>query len=321
MNHLSGMDATFLHMETPETPMHVGGLILFDLPAGYEGDFYEDVKAHIESRMHLAPVFTRKLALMPFELADPVWVDDDDIDLDYHIRRVVLSRPGTMAQLEAYVGRLHSSLLDRSRPLWEFYVIEGLKSGQVGFYTKAHHAAMDGAAGALLAQAILDTTEEPRKIKPPTRRRVASNYQLGMAELAGAAIKNTAMQYVKLAKILPAAAKALAKVAMPGKAADGTAPASLRQRLKGLSLGPKTAFNVSITNQRVFAAQSLPLSAKRRQSSSRRTFSRKSMRCVRGRSSSTGGRSWPTARRWNCGRSRKWRARFRCACSAWGRKR
>ena len=123
MDHLSGMDAAFLHMETPETPMHVGGLILFELPAGYAGDYYEDVKAHIARRMHLASVFTRKLALMPFELANPVWVDDDDVDLDYHVRRVILPRPGTREQLDAYVGRLHSSLLDRSRPLWEFYVI------------------------------------------------------------------------------------------------------------------------------------------------------------------------------------------------------
>ena len=75
-------------------------------------------------------MFERKLAQMPFELSNPVWVDDDDIDLDYHIRRVMLSKPGTFKQLEQMVGRLHSSLLDRSRPLWEFYVIEGLETGQ-----------------------------------------------------------------------------------------------------------------------------------------------------------------------------------------------
>lgn len=104
MNHLSGMDATFLHLETPEMPMHVGGLNLLELPPDYTGDLWEDIKAHIGSRLHLAPMFTRKLALMPFELADPVWVDDDDVDLDYHVRRVILPRPGTREQLDAYVG-------------------------------------------------------------------------------------------------------------------------------------------------------------------------------------------------------------------------
>ena len=256
MQHLSGMDATFLHLESPEMPMHVGGLNILELPAGYNGDLWEDIKAHIASRLHLAPVFTRKLALMPFELANPVWVDDDDVDLDYHIRRVILPRPGTRAQLEAYIGRLHSSLLDRSRPLWECYVIEGLQSGQAAFYTKAHHAGMDGAAGAVLAGAILDTSPEPRAVKPPRTRRAGPDYQLGVAELAGAALKNTAVQYIKFIKLLPAAAKVLAGIAWPPRGEDGQRASRLP---KGMKLGPRTLFNVSITNQRVFAGLSLPL--------------------------------------------------------------
>src|SRR5262245_39287928 len=124
MHLLSSLDASFLHLETPETPMHVGSLMLLELPAGYEGDFYEDLKAMIGKRMHLATVLTRKLAQRPFELAEPVWIDDDDIDLDHHVRSLTLRRPGTMEQLERLVARLHSSLLDRSRPLWEMYVIE-----------------------------------------------------------------------------------------------------------------------------------------------------------------------------------------------------
>jgi WS/DGAT/MGAT family acyltransferase len=263
MKHLSGMDASFLHLETPEMPMHVGGLNVLALPDGYEGDIWEDIKAHIARRMHLAPVFTRKLALMPFELANPVWVDDDDIDLDYHVRRVVLPRPGTRAQLQAHVGRLHSSLLDRSRPLWECYVIEGLRAeehgGHVAFYTKSHHAGMDGAAGAVLAAAILDLTAEPRRVQPPPARRITHDYQLGMAELAGAALKNTAVQMWKLLKLLPEVARVTARVAVPPKAADGKRPAGLWQGLKRLRLAPRTAFNVAITNQRAFAGVSLPL--------------------------------------------------------------
>ncbi len=141
MNHLSGLDAMFLHVESPEMPMHVGSLNVLDLPEGYAGDFFEDAKAHISSRMHLADLFTRKLALMPFDLSNPVWVDDEDIDIDHHIRHITLPKPGSNRQLQQYVARLHSSLLDRSRPLWELFVIDGLKSGQVAVYVKAHHAA------------------------------------------------------------------------------------------------------------------------------------------------------------------------------------
>ena len=98
MDHLSSIDASFLHLETPETPMHVGSLMLFDLPKGYRGDYYEDVKALFAKRMHLCSLFHRKLAQMPFELADPVWIEDDDVDLDYHVHSSTLRRPGTMAR-------------------------------------------------------------------------------------------------------------------------------------------------------------------------------------------------------------------------------
>jgi hypothetical protein len=104
--HLSSIDASFLHLETPETSMHVGSLMLFDFSEGYESDYYDDVKAQLAKRLHLARLFHRKLAPMPFELADPVWIDDDDIDLDYHVRSVTLRKPGTMAQLEVLVARL-----------------------------------------------------------------------------------------------------------------------------------------------------------------------------------------------------------------------
>lgn len=86
MNHLSSVDAAFLHLETPETPMHVASLMLFELPKCYQGDYYEDVKALLAKRMHLASIFQRKLAQMPFELAEPAWIEDDDVDLDYHVR-------------------------------------------------------------------------------------------------------------------------------------------------------------------------------------------------------------------------------------------
>lgn len=267
MKHLSGLDATFLYLETPETPMHVGGLHLFEMPAGYQGDFYEDLKAHVAKRMHLAPVFTRKLAQMPFELANPVWIDDEDIDLDYHLRRIVLSKPGTLAQLETYVGRLHSTLMDRSRPLWEFYVIDGLKDGRVGFYSKVHHAAVDGQAGVALANAILDLTPVPREVKASARKR-GGQYQLGVAELVGAALSNQLMQYAKLARLLPGVAKTIgvaagqaagrAIAARRGAKVEVPGPKAAKPQTRNWQIGPRTPLNVAVTNQRSFATASIP---------------------------------------------------------------
>ncbi|MGH8797621.1 MAG: wax ester/triacylglycerol synthase domain-containing protein, partial [Caldimonas sp.] len=199
MKHLSIVDGAFLHLESAEMPMHVGSLHLFEAPAGYQGNWYEAVKTHVARRMHLAPVFTRKLALMPFDLANPVWIDDDDIDLDYHIRHLVLSKPGSFEQLEALAARLHSSLLDRSRPLWEFYVIEGLADGRIGFYAKVHHAAVDGQAGVAMGRSMFDLTPEPRPVKAP-RASQGHRYQLGVAELLAAALQNQFQQVVETLK-------------------------------------------------------------------------------------------------------------------------
>ncbi|MGN1290323.1 MAG: wax ester/triacylglycerol synthase family O-acyltransferase [Bradyrhizobium sp.] len=255
MDQLSSMDASFLHLETPETPMHVGSLMIFDLPEGYQGDYYEDVKEMLGKRLHLSALLNRKLAQMPFQLAEPVWIEDDDIELDYHVRTVTLRRPGTMAQLEQLVARLHASLLDRSRPLWEMYVIDGLENGQVAFYTKAHHSGVDGKAGVELAKVLYDVTPTMREVPPPRRKRAAAQYQLGVTELLQAAANNAAQQYRKLAELLPTAAKAL------GTAASVMASQRSQKGERSLSLGlaPKTVFNDSITNQRSYSTMTLPL--------------------------------------------------------------
>jgi len=255
MDHLSGMDAAFLHIETPETPMHVGSLMLFELPKGYKGDYYEDVKTMLVKRLHLCSVLHRKLAQMPFELAEPVWIEDDDVDLDFHVRSATLRRPGTLAQLHQLVARLHSTLLDRSRPLWEMVVIEGLENGQVAFYSKAHHSGVDGKAGVELAKVLYDVGPEMREVPPPRRTRGGSRYQLGVAELLQAAVSNSAQQYLKVAKLLPTAAKALGaagKVIAMRKTVKG-------ERSLNIGLAPKTIFNESITNQRSFSTLSVPL--------------------------------------------------------------
>jgi diacylglycerol O-acyltransferase / wax synthase len=273
MDHLSGLDATFLYLETPEQPMHVGGLNIFELPAGYEGDFVDDLRTHITQRMHLAPVFRRKLVNMPFELANPIWVADEDVDMEYHIRSTVLPKPGSRAQLDKLVGRLHSSLLDRSRPLWEFYVIEGLQTPidvpagtrHVAFYSKVHHAAVDGAAGVALANAIMDVTAIPRTVRPAPQRRAITTDNFGIAELAVSGIKNTAIQTAILAKNLPGLARAAYSMLRPPKSDEPTLGVAGLEMVdsppKNRWFAPKTPINVSITNQRTFSSLSFPLSA------------------------------------------------------------
>jgi WS/DGAT/MGAT family acyltransferase len=258
MKHLSGVDSAFLHLESPEMPMHIGSLNVLDLPPGYSGDFYEDTKAHITSRMHLAEIFTRKLALMPLDLSNPVWVEDEDIDMDYHIRHVTLPKPGTNRQLQQYVARLHSSLLDRSRPLWEFFVIDGLKSGQVALYSKVHHAGIDGQAGVAVAKAIFDLEATGRVIKAARPRARRNQYQLGIAELLGAAVRNTLHQSVGLVKSLPVIVRAAKTALIPEKNASGKRDWSLPKDFK--LFAPRTSLNVAITNQRTFAGRTVPLS-------------------------------------------------------------
>jgi diacylglycerol O-acyltransferase len=250
MKALSGLDGTFLHLETPETPMHVGSLHLFDLPSAYRGDFHADVKRQMKIRVHLAPVFTRKLAPMPLQIANPVWVEEDKVDLDYHVQRVTLPSPGTQAQLEDCAGRLHSELLDRSRPLWRLAVIDGLQTGQAAYYIKVHHAVLDGQAGVLLATALFDVTTKARR---GARGAGAHADHPGMAELAAAALKHDVGQYIKLLRHLPDVVKTLAGLLR-------AAPDQTRGQLgQNFSFGPKTSLNVPITGGRGFAALSIPL--------------------------------------------------------------
>jgi WS/DGAT/MGAT family acyltransferase len=230
--------------------MHVGSLHLFDLPPGYRGDFHADIKRQMKSRLRLAPVFTRKLAPMPLQFANPVWIEDDRVDLGHHVHRVTLPAPGTQAQLEDCAGRLHSELLDRSRPLWRLYVFDGLESGQAAYYVKVHHAVLDGQAGVLLAQALFDIGPAARLVP---RGSAAHGEHPGMASLAAAALKHDAGQYIKLLRHLPDVVKTLAGLF---RAAPGEAKGRLGQNF---AFGPKTPLNVPVTGARGFAALSIPV--------------------------------------------------------------
>lgn len=261
MDHLSGSDAAFLHLESPETPMHVGGLAILELPADYSGDFMDDVRTHIHDRMHMAPIFQRKLINMPFDIANPIWVMDEDIDIDYHIRHVIVPPPATRNTVDKLVARLHSSLLDRSRPLWEMHILDGLPvpsdlpkgTRYVGLYSKMHHAALDGMGGQVLMEAIMDVTAVPRPPKKRMRRReTARGDNYGIAELTASGVMHNISQSVKLTKNLPKLTLKAFDLFKTTKNPDG----SEAKRMNWLA--PKTPLNATITNQRSFARFSIP---------------------------------------------------------------
>ncbi|WP_242481208.1 wax ester/triacylglycerol synthase family O-acyltransferase [Rubrivivax gelatinosus] len=255
MQALSGVDGAFLHLETPQTPMHVGSLHLFTRAAGARGDFAAAVRRQMKQRLHLAPVLTRRLATMPLQFANPVWVEERDVDLDWHVQRIAVPAPGTQAELEDCVAALHSQLLDRSRPLWRIWVLDGLASGEVGYYVQVHHALLDGKAGVLLAQALFDATPEPPRLP---RGKARPGEHPGLLALAATALARDAGLYVKLVRQLPQALQVIGGLLGAGapKRRSGEGDGRMRQNL---AFGPKTALNVPIGPERGFAAVSVPL--------------------------------------------------------------
>ncbi|MDQ3025666.1 MAG: wax ester/triacylglycerol synthase family O-acyltransferase [Pseudomonadota bacterium] len=251
MKHLSALDAVFLHLETPETPMHVGSLMLLDRPPGRKKP-YAAIRDHIARRLHLAPVFSRKLAFMPLDLANPVWLDADEIDLDHHIRGLTLPAPGTDTQLEDAVAKLHEATLDRARPLWQFTVIEGLASGKVAFYAKIHHAALDGQGGIAVAQALLDAEKRPKEIGPRPSAAEQRPGRRSAVSMLGAALRNTVAQYGRMVRGVPDVVKAAAR-------GGAVALSSAQLRKRGITLGPRTPLNAAISPRRAFVTAQIPL--------------------------------------------------------------
>ncbi|HNH35361.1 MAG TPA: wax ester/triacylglycerol synthase family O-acyltransferase [Rhodocyclaceae bacterium] len=255
--HLSATDAAFLYLETPEMPMHVASLFILDPPAEFSGDFYEVLKAHLAKRIHISPIFQRRVETMPFDITVPVWVDCVP-DLDYHVRHVILPKPGTLDQVKAYVARLHSSLLDRSRPLWEIYLFEGLESGEYAVYSKVHHSALDGQGSIEMVKALLDITPVPREVRA-SRHRLDRDMHFGVAEMIQAALANGLHQAVRTVKIVPPALRNAVSYLRSLRQEAKEAPEGTGDRSWRRFFAPRTPLNVTITNQRVFGTLSLPL--------------------------------------------------------------
>lgn len=237
MTFITPSDAMFLASETREHPMHVGGLHVFRLPDGAPPDYVHDLYRRLLESTEPAGMYRRKPA-WPGPLSGALrWADDDDVDLDYHVRHSALPRPGRVRELLALVSRLHGTLLDRHRPLWEFHLIEGLDDNRFAVYGKVHHALTDGVNAVRNTAAMLSDqpTGTPRPLWGPRPRATRDP-----ARPRG---------FVKdLAGVLPAAAQVVTKgLRTPDAALPFTAP--------------KTVLNRPLTGARRFAAQSWPMAA------------------------------------------------------------
>ena len=279
---LSSVDGSFLYLETPETPMHVGSMAIFKLPEGYKGDFFEEFKAQIQARLHLAPVLRWKLERTPLDIDNPSWVEDDQFDIDRHIFRASLAAPHDRATLERIVGWMHAKLLNRARPLWEFYVFEGMANNEVGLYSKMHHSLIDGGAGAALTEIVYgdgNVSQTETKKADTKKNDPIGELFTGYASLWAQPLGLTAQgklpdiltgkrqdlgsilmdgfarqlrQPFEYMKALPEVAKALSSVA--GKLREGGV-----QGLKD-AVAPSTPLNRTVSSERSFAAVSVSMS-------------------------------------------------------------
>jgi WS/DGAT/MGAT family acyltransferase len=250
MQRLSGLDATFLYLESPSNLMHVASTAIFDpstVPGGYS---FEKVKELVDSRLHLLPPFRRRLVEVPFQLHHPLWIEDPDFDLDYHMRRAALPSPGGEEELAEFAADVMSRPLDRTRPLWEMYVIEGLENGLIATVTKTHHAAIDGVSGNELTVNLLDLQPEPAEIPPDTEwkpDRVPTDL-----ELVGYALSSLSRQPVLGLKAARRTVEAAVTLRRRNRRPEITPPPAP-------FAAPRTSLNGAITPHRKFAFTQISL--------------------------------------------------------------
>src|SRR4051812_12971158 len=204
MRQLTSLDAQFLALENDRQSGHVGGLAILDPSTAPGGTLRcPDVTELLRERLPLLPPMRWRLAEVPLGLDYPYWVDDGDFDLGYHVRELALASPGTDKQLAQQVARIISRPLDRARPLWELYVIEGLQSGRVAVLTKIHHAVIDGLWGAEIMGLLLDLSPEGREL--PAGRSTGAGQAPGGAEMLGRGLLGVAKYPVRMLRAVPAA--------------------------------------------------------------------------------------------------------------------
>jgi diacylglycerol O-acyltransferase / wax synthase len=240
------MDATFIHMETPDMHLHVVGTLVLDpstMPGGYS---FETIKNTIAQRIHLIPPFRRKLVSVPFNLANPVWIEDPDFDLDAHIHRIAVPAPHTMRELAEVVNDIASRPLDRSRPLWDMWVVEGLEDGHIALASKIHHSAIDGVTGADMMVHLFDLSPEGAEVEPPGDWQPEA--KPSDVELVANALASNVTQPVRLARMLFKTGQGLlTAVQIQRNREDGRPGPTLP------FTAPQTPFNGAITGHRAVA--------------------------------------------------------------------
>ena len=177
---LSGLDASFLYMETPTLHMHVAITAVFDpstVPGGYS---FRRIRQLINDRIPLAPVFQRRLVEVPMRLGHPVWVDDPEFDIDNHLRRAALPSPGGMRELADFAADVISRQLHRDRPLWEMWIVEGVEDGKIALVAKMHHSTIDGVSGAELLGVLFDLEPDPPATPRPHPAAARLAHPLGL---------------------------------------------------------------------------------------------------------------------------------------------
>jgi diacylglycerol O-acyltransferase len=250
LERLSGLDASLLYVETPNNQLHVTGILVFDpstIPGGYS---FEKMKAFMAGRLSRSPAFTRRIANVPFNISHPVWVEDPNFDLEAHIHRVGCPSPGGPEELGDLAGEISSIPLDRNRPLWDMWFVEGLEGGNVGLVAKMHHATIDGVSGANLMMHLFDLEPDPGPIEElPDREGINNPSEL---ELFGWGLLWRARRPAMLPKTIAATAKGVARLVLnrsrPGAGAMATP-----------FTAPPTPFNRAITPHRKVAYTRVPL--------------------------------------------------------------
>lgn len=250
MERLSGLDASFLYLENENAHMHVAMVGIYDVSTMRDGYSFERLRDHILERLHVVPPFRRRLVEVPFQFHHPVWVEDPDFDLDHHVRKITCPAPGGPRELASVASQIASVPLDRSRPLWEAWVIEGLQEGHVGFVVKVHHAAIDGASGAEIMTALYDLTPDaPRTPPTPVPPERIPN-ELELLSYAAVSKLRRARDVVPLLGRTVGSATTLMRNLMNPERKHGGVPLS----------APRTPFNHSIGPERVLSFARIPLS-------------------------------------------------------------
>jgi diacylglycerol O-acyltransferase / wax synthase len=273
MRQLTPLDAQFLAIETSRTYGHVGGLAVYD-PSTAPGRTLgvPEICRLVSERLHLLPPFRWRLAQVPFGLDLPYWTEDEGFDLDFHVRESAVPPPGTDRQLAQTVARIFARPLDRARPLWELYVIQGLEGGRVALLTKVHHSVVDGVSGNEILSVLLDPSPEGREIEPPPDDGAAAGPP-GDLEMLGRGLVGLARQPLRALRSVPTALPNLTEVpganAFPGVPALSRVVTGARRALGGpqdprileitTARPPRTCFNGPISAHRSLAIGSVSL--------------------------------------------------------------